>query len=103
MRKKLDRNSVGYEINPDFVPIIKERIGINDAFSQVEVKIIKQPEITDFFDEKIEDLPYKFVDSLKLDKKIDVKKQFGSKLDADSTGKREVIFLCKRSYKSRIS
>ena len=94
--KKLDRNSVGYEINPDFVPIIKERIGINDAFSQVEVKIIKQPEITDSFDEKIEDLPYKFVDSLKLDKKIDVKKlQFGSKLDADSTGKREEYFSVK--------
>ena len=94
--KKLDRNSVGYEINPDFVPIIKERIGINDAFSQVEVKIIKQPEITDSFEEKIEDLPYKFVDSLKLDKKIDVKKlQFGSKLDADSTGKREEYFSVK--------
>ena len=94
--KKLDRNSVGYEINPDFVPIIKERIGINDAFSQVEVKIIKQPEITDSFDEKIEDLPYKFVDTLKLDKKIDVKKlQFGSKLDADSTGKREEYFSVK--------
>ena len=48
------------------------------------------------FDEKIEDLPYKFVDSLKLDKKIDVKKlQFGSKLDADSTGKREEYFSVK--------
>lgn len=94
--KKLDRNSVGYEINPDFVPIIKERIGINDAFSQVEVKIIKQPEITDSFDEKIEELPYKFVDTLKLDKKIDIKKlQFGSKLDANSTGKREEYFLVK--------
>lgn len=94
--KKLDRNSVGYEINPDFVPIIKERIGINDAFSQVEVKIIKQPEIIESFDEKIEDLPYKFVDTLKLDKKIDVKKlQFGSKLDADSTGKREEYFSVK--------
>ncbi|MEI6556097.1 MAG: DNA methyltransferase [Paludibacter sp.] len=94
--KKLDRNSIGYEINPDFVPIIKERIGINDAFSQVEVKIIKQPEITDSFDKKIEELPYKFVDTLKLDKKIDVKKlQFGSKLDADSTGKREEYFSVK--------
>jgi len=94
--KKLNRNSIGYEINPDFVPIIKERIGINDAFSEVEVKIIKQPEITESFDEKIENLPYQFVDTLKLDKKIDVKKlQFGSKLDADSTGKREEFFSVK--------
>ena len=94
--KKLNRNSVGYEINPEFIPIIKERIGGNDAFSEVEVKVIKQKEIEDSFDEKIEELPYQFVDTLKLDKKIDVKKlQFGSKLDADSTGKREEYFSVK--------
>ena len=94
--KKLNRNSVGYEINPEFIPIIKERIGGNDAFSEVEVKVIKQKEIEDSFDEKIEELPYQFVDTLKLDKKIDVKKlQFGSKLDAESTGKREEYFSVK--------
>lgn len=94
--KKLNRNSVGYEINPEFIPIIKERIGGNDAFSVVEVNVIKQKEIEDSFDEKIEELPYQFVDTLKLDKKIDVKKlQFGSKLDADSTGKREEYFSVK--------
>lgn len=94
--KKLNRNSVGYEINPEFIPIIKERIGGNDAFSEVEVKVIKQKEIEDSFDEKIEELPYQFVDTLKLDKKIDVKQlQFGSKLDAESTGKREEYFSVK--------
>jgi len=94
--KKLNRNSVGYEINPEFIPIIKERIGGSDAFSEVEVQVIKQKEIEDSFDEKIEGLPYQFIDTLKLDKKIDVKKlQFGSKLDADSTGKREEYFLVK--------
>lgn len=94
--KKLNRNSVGYEINPEFIPIIKERIGGNDAFSEVEVQVIKQKEIEDSFDEKIEGLPYQFIDTLKLDKKIDVKKlQFGSKLDADSTGKREEYFSVK--------
>jgi site-specific DNA-methyltransferase (adenine-specific) len=91
--KKLNRNSVGYEINPEFIPIIKERIGGNDAFSEVEVKVIKQKEIEDSFDEKIEELPYQFVDTLKLDKKIDVKKlQFGSKLEADSTEREKSIF-----------
>ncbi len=94
--KKLNRNSVGYEINPEFIPIIKERIGGNDAFSEVEVKVIKQKEIEGSFDEKIEELPYQFIDTLKLDKKIDVKKiQFGSKLDAESTGKREEYFSVK--------
>ncbi len=94
--KKLYRNSIGYEINPEFIPIIKQRIGGNDAFSLVEVKVIKQKEIEDSFEEMIEELPYQFVDTLKLDKKIDVKKlQFGSKLDAASTGKREDYFSVK--------
>lgn len=94
--RKLNRNSVGYEINSDFIPIIKDRIGGNDAFSEVEVKVIKQNNIPESFDVQIEGLPYQFVDTLKLDKKIDVKKiQFGSKLDAESTGKREEYFSIK--------
>jgi len=94
--RKLNRNSVGYEINSDFIPIIKDRIGGNDAFSEVEVKVIKQNNIAESFDGQIEGLPYQFVDTLKLDKKIDVKKiQFGSKLDAESTGKREEYFSVK--------
>jgi modification methylase len=94
--KKLDRNSVGYEINSGFIPIIKERIGGNDAFSEVEVNVIKQNNIDVSFEDKIEELPYQFVDTLKFDKKIDVKKiQFGSKLDANSTGQREEYFSVK--------
>jgi len=90
--KKLNRNSVGYEINPEFIPIIKEKIGGNDTFMQVETEFIKQSEIkTDF-----EKLPYQFVDVHKLDKKIDVKKlQYGSKIDAESSTKREELFSVK--------
>ncbi len=94
--KILDRNSIGYEINPEFISIIKERIGENDAFAISETEIIKQQELNTDFQSKIDDLPYKFVDTHKLDKKIDVKKiQYGSKLDADSTGKREDFFSVK--------
>jgi site-specific DNA-methyltransferase (adenine-specific) len=93
---KLGRNSVGYEINPEFIPIIKEKIGTNDAFSQVETQFIKQTETEIDFDEKIKKLPYQFVDTHKLDKKIDVKKlQYGSKIDAESSGKREEYFTVK--------
>jgi len=90
--KNLNRNSVGYEINPEFIPIIKEKIGGNDAFMQIETEIIKQPEpIIDF-----EKLPYKFTDVHKLDKKIDVKKlQYGSKIDAESSTKKEELFSVK--------
>ena len=94
--KKLNRNSVGYEVNPEFIPIIKERIGGNDAFMQVKTEIIRQPEITVDFEEQIEKLPYRFIDTHILDKKIDVKKlQYGSKIDAESSGQREEYFTVK--------
>ena len=93
--RKLNRNSIGYEINPEFIPMIKDKIGGNDAFMQVEIEIIKQSEITIDFDEKVKELPYQFVDTHKLDKKIDVKKlQYGSKIDAESS-KREEYFTVK--------
>jgi site-specific DNA-methyltransferase (adenine-specific) len=94
--RKLNRNSVGYEINPEFIPIIKEKIGGSDAFMQIETEVIKQPETTIDFEEKIKKLPYIFEDTHQLDKKIDVKKlQYGSKIDAESNGQREEYFTVK--------
>ena len=94
--KKLNRNSIGYEINPDFIPIIKEKIGGDDVFSKTKIEIIEQKTISENFEEKIKELPYQFIDTHKLDKKIDVKKiQYGSKIDAESTGKREEFFSVK--------
>jgi site-specific DNA-methyltransferase (adenine-specific) len=94
--KKLNRNSVGYEINSEFIPIITEKIGGNDAFMQIETELIKQSDITVDFEEKINKLPYQFIDTHKLDKKIDVKKlQYGSKIDAESNGEREDFFTVK--------
>ena len=94
--KKLNRNSAGYEINPEYISVIKSKIGGNDVFMQVETKIIKQPEITIDFEEKIKELPYRFIDTHKLDKKIDVKKlQYGSKIDTESSGQREEYFTVK--------
>ena len=101
--KKLNRNSVGYEINPDFIPIIKEKIGTDDAFTQVETEIIKQPVSDVDFQELIKDLPYQFIDTHKLDKKIDVKKiQYGSKIDSESSGKREEFFSVKEIINSEL-
>lgn len=94
--RNLNRNSVGYEINPDFIPIIKEKIGTDDAFTKVETEIIEQPKLKTDFEKRIKELPYQFVDTHKLDKKIDVKKiQYGSKIDSNSTGKREEFFSVK--------
>jgi len=94
----LDRNSIGYEINPDFIPIIKAKIGANAnaMFNGGEFDFIIQKTNGTDFDNQISQLPYIFVDTHKLDKKIDVKKlQFGSKIDSES-GDREDFFSVKQ-------
>lgn len=88
----LDRNSVGYEINPEFIPIIKEKIGANSnlMFNNADFEFITQQINTPNFENQISNLPYIFVDTHKLDKKIDIKKlQFGSKIDKESAEREE--------------
>ncbi len=83
--KNLDRNSVGYEINKKFLPIIKEKIGANkdDLFKGATFETIEQKNKTVDFRDEISKLPYIFRDSIKFSRKIDPKKlQFGSKIDA---------------------
>jgi len=95
--RNLERNSIGYEINPDFIPVIKEKL----AVAQKDLKgttydfvIQNKPDID--FEDEIKRLPYLFTDLHALDKKIDVKKlQFGSKIDQDSPAKREELFTVK--------
>ncbi len=82
--KNLNRNSIGYEINEDFLPIIKEKLGIKKItlFPDATFEMIKQeiPKID--FKEEMEKLPYIFKDPIKFDKKVDPKKlRFGSKID----------------------
>jgi site-specific DNA-methyltransferase (adenine-specific) len=82
--QNLNRNSIGYEINEDFLPIIKEKLGIkqNTIFQDVTFEIIKQEEPAIDFKEEIKKLPYIFKDPIKFDKKVDPKKlRFGSKID----------------------
>jgi site-specific DNA-methyltransferase (adenine-specific) len=93
---KLYRNSIGYEINPEFIPIIQKKIGSGDLFSEPDINIVKATETTIDFDELVDTLPYTFIDTHKLDKKIDVKQmQYGSKIDAESTTKREQFYTIK--------
>lgn len=95
--KNLNRNSVGYEINPEFIPNIKEKLSIteNKIFEEHSYEFVKQGNIQVDFQKEIEDQPYIFRDPHKLDKKIDVKKlQFGSKLDNNGS-KREEYYSVK--------
>lgn len=94
---ELNRNSVGYEINPDFLPIIKDKLGIRERrlFNQPEYRSIKQEPLIIDFNKEIEKLPYIFKDPVELDKKIDPRKlQFGSKINKNS-GQRENYFTVK--------
>ena len=92
--KNLGRNSIGYEINEEFLPFIKEKLSLeNDLFN--EYQIIKE-KVVDNFDENIKKLPYVFKDFHKFDKKIDPKKmQFGSKIDKESSAQREEYYSVK--------
>ncbi|HPT30605.1 MAG TPA: DNA methyltransferase [Prolixibacteraceae bacterium] len=95
--KNTDRNSVGYEINPEFIPVIKEKLEIHqmDLNGTTYEFIMQQPASIDF-DKEILKLPYIFKDPHTLDKKIDIKKlQFGSKIDKDSSNSREELFSIK--------
>jgi site-specific DNA-methyltransferase (adenine-specific) len=95
--KNLGRNSVGYEINPEFIPVIKQKLGANQRDIQgTNFQFLKQNSLTTDFAKEIEKLPYIFKDPHTLDKKIDVKKlQFGSRIDKDSSKQREKFFTVK--------
>lgn len=91
---KLNRNSVGYEINQDFLPVIKEKLDIKKHPDNFEV-IIQEKRVTNFKEEILK-LPYVFKDPVKFDKKIDPKKlKFGSKIDNGSYQHRETYYSVK--------
>jgi len=92
--KNLGRNSIGYEINSEFLPFIKRKLNIDkDTFNEYQI-VEENPTIN--FNEEIKKLPYIFKDFHKFDKKIDPKKlQFGSKIDTNAPTKRENYYLVK--------
>ena len=94
--KHLGRNSVGYEINKSFEPIIKSKLCEEQlSFESEEAQVY-------FIDDNVgntasfERLPYLFKDPHKMDKKVDIKKlQFGSSIDGNSR-KRDDLFSVKQ-------
>lgn len=60
----LNRNSVGYEINKDFLPVIKGKL-------KVDSKVVEQDKMDIDFKKEIQKLPHVFKDPVKFDKKID--------------------------------
>jgi site-specific DNA-methyltransferase (adenine-specific) len=95
--KDLDRNSVSYEINADFIPHIVEKIGDSDLLSEMHIVDTQSNGDPKRFADRIQALPYIFTDVHKLDKKIDVKKlQYGSKIDSESSTRSERLFSVRK-------
>jgi len=83
--KNLDRNSTGYEINKEFLPLIKQKIGMDSKDllkDEPTFETIEQDRLEMDFKSEIQKLPYIFRDPVKFDKKVDPRKlKFGSKID----------------------
>ncbi len=96
--KNLSRNSVGFEINGDFICHIKGKLGMHETAStkEAEIKITRQNKTGINLKDRIKELPYIFKDPVKFDKKIDPKRlKFGSKIDNSENQRREVYYSVK--------
>jgi modification methylase len=85
--RNLERNSAGYEINPDFISIINDKLGVKDKnfFDKFDLELINRQAEKKDWKQGIENLPYVFKDPVKFEKKVDPRKlQFGSKINGDS-------------------
>ena len=80
--KQLGRNSVGYEINPEFISIIREKMHHNELIEEARIEFVLQEKAKDDFNSRIEKSKYIFIDTHIIDKKINIKAlSFGSSID----------------------
>ncbi len=96
--KNLQRNSIGYEINHSFEPIIRQRLGIAEKqFIRDAEHIFVTQENPDIdFEHQIAHLPYIFKDPVQFDKKVDPRKlQFGSRID-NSKAQRKKLYSIRK-------
>ncbi|HED10447.1 MAG TPA: site-specific DNA-methyltransferase [Caldithrix abyssi] len=93
--RNLERNSIGYEINPEFIEIARRKLNVGQAdISGTRYEFLRDTLNLDM-EKELGKLPYRFTDFQNLDKKTDPKKlTFGSKIDKDS-GQREEYFSVK--------
>lgn len=85
--RNLGRNSVGYEINPEFIGVIRRKVGIDakPLFADANFEFTKQDADHVDFRQRVNRLPYVFRDPVQVNKKIDpVTLQFGSRISLAS-------------------
>ncbi len=80
------RHSVGYEINEDFLALIREKLGGNqkELFREEEIEILRPPAREVDLPEALETLPYVFRDPGRLERKVDPRtRTFGTRVEAE--------------------
>jgi len=81
--KILNRNSIGIEINEEFIPIITKKFDQSgsDGSKDFMLEYVTQNHLKNNFDSRINSLPYIFKDPHMLDKKRDAQENnYGSKI-----------------------
>lgn len=88
--KNLYRNSVGYEINDEYIPFIREKLQVDQVDISETTYDFKKSSIYEKSEEEFKSLPYLFKDPHYLDKKIDPKKlKYGSRIDKNDLKREE--------------
>ncbi len=92
--RNLQRNSIGYEINPDYRKYYEEKVASTPLLGLEEHRFARDDNSFNF-QGKMDTLPYLFRDPHGMECKIDIKQlQFGSKIDEHSE-ERETYFSVK--------
>lgn len=79
--RNLQRNSIGYEINPEFKVYYEQKVESTGLFSDLQC-IYKTDNQQFSISDKIASLPYIFHDPHRLENKVNLKQlQFGSRID----------------------
>ncbi|MDR3349414.1 MAG: hypothetical protein LBO03_07405 [Acidaminococcales bacterium] len=95
--RELGRNSINYEINPEFIAVMQRKVEENSLFGSACVKTVYDTEKYVDREALLNELPYRFVDSHKLDKAIDIKtRQYGSKISKAAKVAEAKLFNVKR-------
>jgi modification methylase len=96
--KHLGRHSIGYEINQDYLPLIKEKARVSqpDLFTEAAFEISYQPPLDLDIAGMIEKLPCIFKDPVRFDRKADPKRDgYGSRIEKQPPAAREIYLTVK--------
>ncbi len=93
--RNLNRNSIGYEVNPEFITVAKEKLNIDQGDFFGTEYLFKNDHFSLNVNKELSSLPYRFRDPHQLDKKTDPRMmQFGSKIN-NSASERETYYSVK--------